>query len=377
MGLLDLLIPGVGSNPFYKAFDQNRGKITGAFSGLAGAGNDPRAALQGWVGGLQHGVNVDQENALIRQKQEEQQAAIDQQKQEQAQITTWLQQNRPDLANLPPAEGLKMAQAATGDGPNDPSSVQEYKFYANQEIQAGRPPLSYADWRKGSNQTLRAGMGAPIWGKNRTTGEYMPFEPMSDGTIVSLVDQNAKATDFLFDPGTVASDKAAGAAYGGAQGGVQFNLPAAKQNIDVEIANIDRILANKQGLDEVFGTVAGFIPQQWLPTTAGTPKADAQEQIKQVVGQNFLQAFASLKGAGAITEVEGTKAQDAMARLSTAQTRKAFEEALVELKGILKLGYDRMSGQATMGPYQSNGFAPPPLANTGAPVDYRTYFGGQ
>jgi len=107
MGLLDMLVPGVGTNPFYQAFDQNRGKIVGAFSGMAGAGNDPRMALQGFVGGLQHGVGVDQENAIIRQKQAEQQAAIEQQKQQQNATVQWLQQKAatdPRFAEL--AQGL-------------------------------------------------------------------------------------------------------------------------------------------------------------------------------------------------------------------------------------------------------------------------------
>jgi len=376
MGLLDMLMPysqttGYGpqktTNPFTGWFDQNRGKIAGAFGGMVGAGNDPRAALTGFVGGLQHGVSVDQENAIIRQQQEQQAAQVKAQQDQQAAQIDYLTKNAPQYAPLLAAGFLSPTDVgkqltATDMPTNDPASVAEYKFYANQELKAGRKPASYADWRKGANQTVRAGMGAPIWGKNRKSLEYMPFEPMSDGTISSLVDPNANPADFIFDPGTVASDKAAGAAFGGLQGAQQYNLPKSAQDVQTEMGNIDAIMADSAGLEEIFGRLGGVIPQQWLPDTPGTPKANMRERIKQVVGENFLNAYSTLRGGGAITETEGSKAQEAMARLSTAQSKEAFLQALNDLKAILQVGYQRMSGQATMGPYQSSGFTPPPLA---------------
>jgi hypothetical protein len=192
--------------------------------------------------------------------------------------------------------------------------------------------------------------------------------------VNTLTGEKANATDWLFDPGMVNSDRAAGTAYGTAQGGAQFNLPAAKQNIDLELANIDAIANDQAGLDQTFGNLGGIniagvgIPNQWTPMLPNTPRADLKARIDQVVGQNFLQAYASLKGAGAITEVEGAKAQEAMARLSGAQSKESFLQALSDLKAVLKIGYDRMSQQATSGPYQSSGFTPAPLGN-GATTD--------
>lgn len=337
--------------------------------GMVGHGSD----MGGLVAGINDAVTAAggpiAENMALQRQQNEQAKQVKQAQQQQNRTVAWLQQKgQKDLADavqngmISGGDAFKLAMGSGANPAADPASVAEYKFYANQEMQAGRQPASYADWRKGANQTVRAGMGAPIWGKNRKSGEYMPFEPMSDGTISSLVDPNAKAGDFIFDPGTVASDKAAGAAFGTQQGGAQFTLPKMKQDVEQEIANIDKIAADTQGLEETFGRFAGIWPQQWSPTMPGTAKADFAPKLAQVVGQNFLNAYSTLRGAGAITEQEGAKAQEAMGRMSTAQSKEAFLTALQDLKAVLVAGYQRMSGQAAMGPYQSTGYTPPPLA---------------
>lgn len=73
----------------------------------------------------------------------------------------------------------------------------------------------------------------------------------------------------------------------------------------------------------------------------GTPTYDFGQRVEQLQGRAFLQAFESLKGGGQITEVEGRKATQAIARLSTAQTETAFREALTELRDITSAAADR------------------------------------
>lgn len=153
MGLLDMLIPGVGTNPFYQAFDQNRGKITGAFGGMVGAGNDPRQALMGFTGGLQHGVGVDQENAIIAAKKAEQQAAIEQEKQQQNQTIAMLQQKAqtdPRYATL--LQGVQTGAMSPGDAfkqaldfqkPQDPFTLGpgDTRFVNGQPVASGVPTV--------------------------------------------------------------------------------------------------------------------------------------------------------------------------------------------------------------------------------------------
>jgi hypothetical protein len=70
-----------------------------------------------------------------------------------------------------------------------------------------------------------------------------------------------------------------------------------------------------------------------------------KSRIEQIQGGVFLQAFEALKGGGQITEIEGTKAEQAMARLNTAQGVDDFREALRELRFYIDIGNRRKAGE--------------------------------
>ncbi len=82
-----------------------------------------------------------------------------------------------------------------------------------------------------------------------------------------------------------------------------------------------------------------------------------------------------LKGGGQITEVEGQKAQDAIAALKREQSDEAFKQALLDFRQAVSDGLEKMRRQA--------GVASPAPADTapqsgqGNVVDYRDYFGAQ
>ena len=78
----------------------------------------------------------------------------------------------------------------------------------------------------------------------------------------------------------------------------------------------------------------------------GSKEASFNTRLNQIKGQNFLQAFQNLKGAGQITEIEGQKATEAIARLDTAQEEKEFDQALDELSDIVKQGLNRAKTKA-------------------------------
>lgn len=84
------------------------------------------------------------------------------------------------------------------------------------------------------------------------------------------------------------------------------------------------------------------------PTIPGTPQADVRALQDQIQGATFLQAFEGLKGGGAITEPEGKKATDAIARLSRAQSPTAYREALQDLMQVLDVGVARAYKSAGM-----------------------------
>lgn len=70
--------------------------------------------------------------------------------------------------------------------------------------------------------------------------------------------------------------------------------------------------------------------------TPGTSAYDFGKIMEQIGGRNFLQAYQSLKGGGSITEIEGSKAEAAQARLATAQTKEGFDKALNDFETALR-----------------------------------------
>lgn len=111
---------------------------------------------------------------------------------------------------------------------------------------------------------------------------------------------------------------------------------------DMGLSVIDQLIASP-GLGGIVG-IRGKIP-----TIPGTDAAKSNALAEQLEGQAFLQAFQSLKGAGAITDVEGKKATAAIARLNRSQSKTDYVQALNELRGILVETKARAAERASPG----------------------------
>lgn len=150
---------------------------------------------------------------------------------------------------------------------------------------------------------------------------------------LSTLGQEAQAKNVL------ASAGAAGAETGQSVAKAQFDLPRVEGNVATAIGDIEK-LKNHKGLPMITGLSSkiGIVP--------GTDQAAADALATQVQGQTFLQAFNSLKGGGAITEIESTKAEQAIARLSRAQSTKDYQAALDDLRGVLERGLEKAKKQA-------------------------------
>jgi flagellar protein FlgJ len=85
---------------------------------------------------------------------------------------------------------------------------------------------------------------------------------------------------------------------------------------------------------------------------------DALARYKQLQGQAFLQAYNLLKGGGAITDIEGKKAESAMARLDRAQSEDTFKEALKDFRDAIESGITKLKAKAGAGPVAPAASAP-------------------
>lgn len=83
-----------------------------------------------------------------------------------------------------------------------------------------------------------------------------------------------------------------------------------------------------------------------IPKIPGTEQANFITRMDQIGGKQFLEAFQTLKGGGQITEVEGKKATDAIARMNRAQTVEEFDSSVKDFQDVVELGLQRAAKKA-------------------------------
>jgi hypothetical protein len=114
-------------------------------------------------------------------------------------------------------------------------------------------------------------------------------------------------------------------------GEAQFALPTAVNNAQMAL---DEIQAIRDDPSRKTGTGMSSI----LNSIPGTGAYDFQKRVDQARSGAFLQAFNSLRGGGAISDAEGRKAEEALARLSTSQTEEGFTKALDDFESVVRKG---------------------------------------
>lgn len=121
-------------------------------------------------------------------------------------------------------------------------------------------------------------------------------------------------------------------------------LPQDRKDRQIAIAKgesalslIDKAMKHP-GLSMSTGLQGTLDPRNYI---AGTKAKDFQVVMDQLSGQTFLQAMESLRGTGQITEIEGKKASDAIARLNRSQSTEEFKNALADFRGVITNGLNR------------------------------------
>lgn len=237
--------------------------------------------------------------------------------------------------------------------PKTPADVQGYQFA--QSPAGGGFKGSFEDWMRAKAQGGQETYGnTPVWGTD-AQGNPVIMQPSNRGglkvaqmppgvtpqrgqtsrvdlgTQWGVLDANGGLIGYL--PKDIAGEKREGV-LGTRAGENQANAPGAVLKADQMLTAVDGILEDPN-LSKSVGvwSLVGAVP--------GTPQYDFAQKAQQLQGQAFLQAFEGLKGGGQITETEGKKATDAIGRLSTAQSEKAYRAALADLKGVLVAAKDR------------------------------------
>lgn len=115
--------------------------------------------------------------------------------------------------------------------------------------------------------------------------------------------------------------QAAATEAGKIHGKIAGGLPEYETQVQNLTRNIEA-LKQHPGLERITGMMS------LVPNVPGSEATAAQAMLDQIRGSTFMQAYQSLKGGGQITEVEGQKAEQALARLNQAQSKEDFVKAL-------------------------------------------------
>lgn len=143
----------------------------------------------------------------------------------------------------------------------------------------------------------------------------------------------AQANQRLLPPGERIRQEEIARAQGKAEGQAIADLPRVEETSRRIISQIEGV-ENDPRLGNVTGWEARF-------PTLNPKNVDVEEKIGQLGGAAFLQAFESLKGGGQITEIEGKRATDALARLTNLrQSDAGFRKALSDFKQEVKMLVD-------------------------------------
>lgn len=148
-------------------------------------------------------------------------------------------------------------------------------------------------------------------------------------------------------------------------GAIKAALPSARltaKNVSTQIA----ALKTDPGLPAAVGPIDSRFP------TFSSTTAAAEARIRQLEGQAFLQAREMLRGGGQITDYEGQRAENAIARLSTAQSEEDFKAALDDFNSAVQDGLAKLEAAAAGRDYNPSQAQQPNTSVDSLVEKYRT-----
>lgn len=305
-------------------FSNNQNALLGLGLGLMSG--DPRMAMQGAM----LGRTSDSQAAKQRREEEER-------KRQASAIAGYggrmgwdpalieLAQSNPNLASSAVSASLKK-QFGSGD-------AEEYGLNPQYGVDAQGNPVLLQLGKSGSAKQTQLPEGVqlsrePI--RLDAGTHFVLLDPITRQPIGQIPKNLAGAE----------AEKAVGKAQGEAQATLGTDLAAA----DRTIQEIDALVKHP-GLDSIVGPLDQYRGSTFL----GSEGRDALARYDQLKGRAFLQAYAILKGGGPITNIEGQKAEDAMARMKRALSEDDFRTALKDFRDAVAEGMQKLRQRAGQG----------------------------
>lgn len=345
-------------------------RLSSAFQGFVNSGS-PMQAIGNLVGGLATGQRTDPAGVALEDANLTRQALTAQGlTPEMARIVA----GNPTLLN-------SFLQQKLGVG-GQTEDIKEYQFAKSQGFNG-----TLADWI----QRKRAGAGEyglnPVWGRDADgnpvmlqagkSGEAIRTK-LPDGVTLSgkePIKMDAGTHFVLMDPltrqviGSIPKDltgKAKAEEIGKIEGQSTVLIPQVETAVQNAL-NVINDLRNHPGLEIGTGLSAKIDPRSIVP---GQPGYDFIEKNKTAQGQAFMAAREGLKGAGQVTDFEGTKGEQAITNLNTAQSKEQYLAALNTLEKMMvaslrnlqrKAGLTQPTAPANASPSATQTVPPQPI----------------
>jgi len=296
-----------------------------------------------WFGaGAQSALAGQQQHALAASElyeleQARQQAAIAQRAaQQQAAAQERLAQQYDAAGDYNTAAMIRAGLVGKGDllqqDKSLPAAVQEAMFRAGGDEERAREILAEESAPGPATYGVR-----PYYERDED-GQVYEVRYASDGTKIR---QPVEGTPFSVESRTpeflrrVEEEKTAGRMETEVETQKKLDFPQVEQTTRRTVDVIDELLADEQGMRRAVGFLSQF------PNIPGGQAADYMARLEQLYGLNFLKAYEDLKGGGQITEIEGRKAEQAIAALATSQSIAEHRRQLQNLREVLIEAYER------------------------------------
>lgn len=312
------------------------------------SGATPQEGFGNALAGMTAGQNMALKHRLMAQQEAERAAKVEAAKAYAAKYPQYagMLAANPDLAvKFAEAEQKKSLDPVD---PLDAQLKQAHIDYYHKQAAGGNPTYGLqpifgqrVNPQTGEPETvmLQAGNNGSVTEPKLPDGVKLAtgVEKIDTGTATVLVDKRT-GNVISSTPKDIAGKEVA-EATGKAQGAAVVNTPDANATADRMLQQIDEV---KNHPGKSWGTgmtsLGNGIP--------GTEQYAFQQRVDQLKGGTFLQSYNTLRGAGAITDIEGKKAEQAIARLNSGLSGREFDQALDDLKSVIQSGKERMNQKA-------------------------------
>ena len=206
--------------------------------------------------------------------------------------------------------------------------ISNYEYYANQEKQFGRQPRSFEQWQKlNSTSEIKPPSGYRVTESGDL--EAIPGGPADPEVFANKLTQKQKIE------------------YKQSYDGAKKQLNNFVTSIDQNIALIDSLLKNEEGLDAMFGGVNQYKPSMLMSDQT----RDALGNYEQLIDKSVLTELTNLRlssptgGAlGNVTDREGTRLEVASAGLQRYLSKNSAISSLNRYKKELELAKRNIEG---------------------------------